>query len=172
MGKYFCYNVADFNFVIVSEDFMKKITLSVMLAMLVLTACDKHEHASAPAEQSAVQTTQEQGDHAGDDHEHGDHHDHEHAHDGDHAGHDHSHEGHEHAHEGDSYKCGDLTAHIAVHDHEGEIEAHVTLDDITYDFNVDDQDEHKFSNADGMTLMLDGGKAVINTTDKELECVK
>ncbi|MBE9579764.1 MULTISPECIES: hypothetical protein [Moraxella] len=173
---------------------MKKILIPALAITLGLTACQKAEE--TPAEPQVETTTTEQtathdhahGEHSHD-HDHDDHaeHDHDHEH-GEHA-HDHSHDhahgehGHHHHHhaDGDKYQCGDKTIHIAVHNHEGEIEAHLTADDITYDLNQDVQSEGRFTTDDsiagddkGMALTIDGDKAKITTLDDTViaECTK
>lgn len=175
---------------------MKKIIALSLVATLGLTACEKP--ASQPTEKTETATPQtnttptppeqhaQDQAQAGHTHEHGEHgHDHAHGHEGhDHAGHDHATAGREqvHNHEpaGDKYQCGDKIIHIAIHDHEGEIEAHLTQDDITYDLN--ESEKGKFvSNDDsidggekGMALKLDGNKATVSTlSDKVLlDCTK
>lgn len=165
---------------------MKKIIALSLVATLGLTACEKP--ASQPTEKTETATPQtnttptppeqhaQDQAQAGHDHAHGDHAHTEHSHEG------HDHAGHNHAHhpEGDKYQCGDKTIHIVVHDHEGEIEAHLTQDDITYDLN--ETEKGKFiSNDDsidgsekGMALKLDGNKATVSTlSDKVLlDCTK
>ncbi|STZ56172.1 Uncharacterised protein [Moraxella lacunata] len=159
----------------------RKLLVVSLIATLTLTACQKAEE--TPAEPKAETTTQQTATH---DHAHGEH-DHEHK-DGEHA-HDHSHDhahgehGHHHHHhaDGDKYQCGDKTAHIAVHNHEGEIEAHLTTDDITYDLAQDVQTKGRFTSDDsivgddkGMALTIDGDKAKITTLDDTVivECTK
>lgn len=174
---------------------MKKIIALSLIATLGLTACEKPSQPTEKTETATPQTNttptppeqhaQDQAQ-AGHTHEHGEHgHDHAHGHEGhDHTGHDHATAGREqvHNHEpaGDKYQCGDKTIYIATHDHEGEIEAHLTQDDITYDLN--ETEKGKFvSNDDsidgtekGMALKLDGNKATVSTlTDKVLlDCTK
>ena len=173
---------------------MKKIILTSLVATLALTACDKKQ-AEAPAETTTTEAaapatevastsdnttdTNHGHDHAHDhDHEHGDHaehdHDHDHAHDhGDHA--------HHHHHDGDKFQCGDKSVSIAVHNHEGEIEAYLTADDITYDLNQDLNDKKRFTTDEGiegdgkpMTLILDGNKAQVLGANNAtlLDCTK
>lgn len=173
---------------------MKKIILTSLVATLALTACDKKQ-AEAPAETTTTEAaapatevastsdnttdTNHGHDHAHDhDHEHGDHaehdHDHDHAHDhGDHA--------HHHHHDGDKFQCGDKSVSIAVHNHEGEIEAYLTADDITYDLNQDPNDKKRFTTDEGiegdgkpMTLILDGNKAQVLGANNAtlLDCTK
>lgn len=171
---------------------MKKIILTSLVATLALTACDKKQ-AEAPAETTTTEAatpsteaanisentadTQHNHDHAHDhdhSHEHDDHaeHDHDHAHDhGDHA----------HHHDGDKFQCGDKSINIAVHNHEGEIEAHLTADDITYDLNQNLNDKKRFTTNEGiegdgkpMTLILDGNKAQVLGANNAtlLDCTK
>lgn len=153
---------------------MKKsaaLTALLLSLGLLTTACQKQENTPAPAENTApVQAetpTPAQTDAQSDDHD--DHHDHDHddGHD-----HDHSHEGHaHHHHEGDAYSCGDKTVHIAVHDHEGETEAHATIDDIEYDLHPDTDKPNQYIshedgiNGNGMSMTLDGNNAVFTSMD-------
>lgn len=146
---------------------MKKIILTSLIATLALTACDKKptdttsEEATKPTTET-VSTTEE-------------HHDH------DHEGHDHAHD-HDHHHEGDQFQCtNNKSVNIAVHNHEGEIEAHLTTDDITYDLNQDPNDKKRFTTDEGiegdgkpMTLVLEDNKAqVLNANnDVLLDCAK
>lgn len=165
---------------------MKKFLLPALIATLALTACNKP--ADTPAEPKAdtapvstpdtnnTPTPPEQ--HAQDkahDHAHGEAHTHDHAEHG-HA-HDHAHE----HHEGDKYQCGDKTVHISVHDHEGEMEAHLTADNVQYDLASDVQTKGRYTTNDsiqgddkGMALTLDGDKATITTLDDKaiLDCTK
>ncbi|WP_066803601.1 hypothetical protein [Moraxella oblonga] len=158
---------------------MKKIIALSFVAMLGLTACEKPT--SQPTEKTETATPQtnttptppeqhaQDNAHAGHTHEHDDH-----AHEG------HNHEGHDHASHGDAYQCGDKTIHIAIHEHEGEHEAHLTQDDITYDLN--ESENGKFISDDdsidgsekGMALKLDGNKATVSTPDDKvlLDCTK
>lgn len=108
------------------------------------------------------------------------------AHKHDHAGHDHSHShAHDHAHhhapeDAVAYQCGDKTIHIALHDHDGEKEAHITADNITYDLAEDVQSKNRYTTDDGiegdkgMALILDGNNAKVSTLDDKvlLECTK
>lgn len=172
----------------------RKLLVVSLIATLTLTACQKAEETpaepkaetTAPAEQTATH------DHAHGEHDH-EHKDGEHSHDHDHDdhkhgehAHDHSHDhahdnGHHHHADGDKYQCGDKTAYIAVHNHEGEIEAHLTTDDITYDLAQDVQTKGRFTSDDsivgddkGMALTIDGDKAKITTLDDTVivECTK
>lgn len=153
---------------------MKKsaaLTALLLSLGLLTTACQKQENTPAPAENTAPVQTETpapaQTDAQSDDHD--DHHDHDHddGHD-----HDHSHEGHaHHHHEGDAYSCGDKTVHIAVHDHEGETEAHATIDDIEYDLHPDTDKPNQYIshedgiNGNGMSMTLDGNNAVFTSMD-------
>lgn len=153
---------------------MKKsaaLTALLLSLGLLTTACQKQENTPAPAENTApVQaetSAPAQTDAQSDDHD--DHHDHDHddGHD-----HDHDHEGHaHHHHEGDAYSCGDKTVHIAVHDHEGETEAHATIDDIEYDLHPDTDKPNQYIshedgiNGNGMSMTLDGNNAVFTSMD-------
>lgn len=153
---------------------MKKsaaLTALLLSLGLLTTACQKQEDTPAPAENTAPVQAETpapaQTDAQSDDHD--DHHDHDHddGHD-----HDHSHEGHaHHHHEGDAYSCGDKTVHIAVHDHEGETEAHATIDDIEYDLHPDTDKPNQYIshedgiNGNGMSMTLDGNNAVFTSMD-------
>lgn len=155
---------------------MKKsaaLTALLLSLGLLTTACQKQENTPAPAENTApvqaetpapAQTDAQSNDHD-------DHHDHDHD-DGHDHDHDHSHEGHaHHHHEGDAYSCGDKTVHIAVHDHEGETEAHATIDDIEYDLHPDTDKPNQYIshedgiNGNGMSMTLDGNNAVFTSMD-------
>lgn len=169
---------------------MKKILIPALALTLGLTACQKAEETptepktetAAPAEQATTH-----------DHAHGEHHNHEHKDSkhnnehGDHAEHDHDHahdhgdHAHHHHHDGDKFQCGDKSVSIAVHNHEGEIEAHLTADDITYDLNQDLNDKKRFTTDEGiegdgkpMTLILDGNKAQVLGANNAtlLDCTK
>lgn len=153
---------------------MKKsaVLTALLLSLgLLTTACQKQENTPAPAENTAPVQAETpapaQTDAQSDDHD--DHHDHDHddGHD-----HNHSHERHaHHHHEGDSYSCGDKTVHIAVHDHEGETEAHATIDDIEYDLHPDTDKPNQYIshedgiNGNGMSMTLDGNNAVFTSMD-------
>lgn len=158
---------------------MKKILIPALAITLGLTACQKPAETSAEPQAETATTTEQTATH---DHVHGEH-DHEHK-DSEHA-HDHAHgeHGHHHHHhaDGDKYQCGDKTVHIVVHNHEGEIEAHLTADDITYDLNQDVQSKGRFTTDDsiagddkGMALTIDSDKAKITTLDDTViaECTK
>lgn len=141
---------------------MKKLILASLAATLALTACGKKEEtktAEAPA-----QAEQKHDEHK--EHNHKEH---------DHHGHDHHH------HSGDKFQCGDKSVNIAVHNHDGEIEAHLTADDITYDLSQDTHNEKRFTTDDGiegedkpMTLVLDGDNAQVLKADNSvlLDCKK
>lgn len=157
---------------------------TLSLAVLTLTACDKKPAESeqttnpaptststettAPADTAVTQPATPADNHA---HAHGDH-----AH-GDHA---HGEHGHQHHHEGDAYQCGDKTVSIVVHNHEGEVEAHATIDDIEYDMPQDaTKPNHYVSpqeglNNQGMAMQLDGNKATFKSLDGKvlLDCQK
>lgn len=172
---------------------MKKIILTSLVATLALTACDKKQ-AEAPAETTttkaapateAANTSENTAD-TQHNHDHAHDHDHSHEHD-DHAEHDHNHDhahdhgDHAHHHDGDEFQCGDKSINIAVHNHEGEIEAHLTADDITYDLNQDLNDKKRFTTDEGiegdgkpMTLILDGNKAQVLGANNAtlLDCTK
>ncbi|WP_435931077.1 hypothetical protein ACSF86_06245 [Moraxella bovoculi] len=172
---------------------MKKIILTSLVATLALTACDKKQ-AEAPAETTttkaapateAANTSENTAD-TQHNHDHAHDHDHSHEHD-DHAEHDHNHDhahdhgDHAHHHDGDKFQCGDKSINIAVHNHEGEIEAHLTADDITYDLNQDLNDKKRFTTDEGiegdgkpMTLILDGNKAQVLGANNAtlLDCTK
>lgn len=147
---------------------MKKLILASLATTLALTACGKKEETKA----AEVQTQAE--------HKHNEHDGHDHKeHDHDHHGHDHAHDHHHHA--GDKFQCGDKSVNIAVHNHDGEIEAHLTADDITYDLSQDTHNEKRFITDDGiegedkpMTLVLDGDNAQVLKADNSvlLDCKK
>lgn len=176
---------------------MKKIILTSLIATLALTACDKKQ-AEAPAETTTTEAatpvteaanTSENTADTQHNHDHDYAHDHSHEHD-DHAEHDHDHDHahdhgdhahHHHHHDGDKFQCGDKNINIAVHNHEGEIEAHLTADDITYDLNQDPNDKKRFTTDEGiegdgkpMTLILDGNKAQVLGANNAalLDCTK
>ncbi len=154
---------------------MKKILLASLIATLTLTACEKQSQQTAAEQPQPVQSTvaaetpdaiEDSADHQ--DHDH-DEHDHEH----DHAGHMHSHD------EGDAYQCGSKTIHIAVHDYEGETEAHLTDDSIVYDLNQDPDNPARFTTDNGiennqpMTLTIDGNNARVASNNRVLlDCTK
>lgn len=172
---------------------MKKIILTSLVATLALTACDKKQ-AEAPAETTttkaapateAANTSENTAD-TQHNHDHAHDHDHSHEHD-DHAEHDHNHDhahdhgDHAHHRDGDKFQCGDKSINIAVHNHEGEIEAHLTADDITYDLNQNLNDKKRFTTNEGiegdgkpMTLILDGNKAQVLGANNAtlLDCTK
>lgn len=152
---------------------MKKLLIASLIASLALTACNQQE---TPA--SEPKTTAQPAEHT-DDHEHkeSDHKEGEHAHDhDDHKDSEHAHGEHEghahHHHEGDRYKCdNDKTIAIAIHDHEGEIEAHATIDDIEYDLSPVEEKENAFIslheglNDKGMKMLKDGEKLTFTDLD-------
>lgn len=158
---------------------MKKILLSVLFGALALTACEKKEAPpTEPATQSSQATTAPASA-PSTTHEHSEHDKHEH-HGHDHTNHDHA--GHDHSHDqGDTYQCGEKTIQLLVHDHDGEIVAHLTSDDITYDLNEDVQTKGRFTTDDGiagadkgMALLIAGNTAKITTLDDKvlLDCTK
>lgn len=164
---------------------MKKVIVASLSCALLLAACDKKPAETetpsvatetAPATQATPLHTQEgEHEHGEHEHEHAEHaHDHAHGHSHGHA-HDHSHDA------GDAYQCGNKTVHIAIHDHEGEIEAHLTTDDITYDLNQDTANTKHFTTDNGiegedkpMTLVVNGNKAQVLKADNSvlLDCTK
>lgn len=161
---------------------MKKILIPALMITLGLSACQKAEE--APAEPQAEAAAPALTTHSHDEHDHNDHAEHAHEH-GEHAhSHDHAHDdGHHHHHPADSekYQCGDKTIYIAVHNHDGDIEAHLTADDITYDLEQDTQIKERFITDDsiagddkGMVLTIDGNTAKITTQDNTVitECIK
>lgn len=165
---------------------MKKLLIASLVATLALTACKKEE---APAEPKAdTQTTEQAPTQPAQEHSHDDHqHDHTHEHkDGDkdhhhaHGNHSHDH-AHAHHHAGDTYKCdNNKTVAIAIHDHEGEIEAHATIDDVEYDLHPEDGKKDTYIskeegiNDKGMRMTLADGKATFNDLDGKvlLSCQK
>lgn len=165
---------------------MKKLLIAGLSLALLTTACQKpaEKPADAPTEtkaQSPAPAEPTQPAHPEGEHKEGEHHNHNHGdHKHDHAGHNHA--GHDHAQpEGDKFTCGDKTVHIVVHDHEGEIEAHITADNITYDLAEDVQTKGRFTSDDsiagdnkGMVLTLNGDNAKITTLDDKalLDCTK
>lgn len=168
---------------------MKKLLLASLALSLTLTACNKQE-ASAPSKPEVAtqpaehthdhdkhkdgeQQNGEQGEHKDGEHKEGEH-AHDHAH-GEHEGHAHQH------HAGDTYKCdNDKTVAIAIHDHEGEIEAHATIDDVEYDLHPEDGKKDTYIskeegiNDKGMRMALADGKATFNDLDDKalLSCQK
>lgn len=161
---------------------MKKLLIASLIASLALTACNQQE---TPA--SEPKTTAQPAEHTND-HEHkdGEHKEDEHAHDhDDHKDGEHAHGEHEghahHHHEGDRYKCdNDKTIAIAIHDHEGEIEAHATIDDVEYDLHPEDGKKDTYISKEegmgdkGMRMALADGKATFNDLDGKalLSCQK
>lgn len=163
---------------------MKKITLSMMalMAVLGLTACNKQEAPKAdqpsptneqptkPAETASNNPPPAQTA-PNTDHNH-DHHDHDHGHEG---------HNHEHMDAGDKYECGKDSVQIVVHNHEGEKEAHLTKDNITYDLSEDVQSQGRFTSDDsiagedkGMVLVIGDNTAKVTTLDNKvlLDCTK
>lgn len=145
----------------------QKIILASLFAAFTLAACSKPSDDAKTAQNDAQPAATAQADTATEDtakaedkaDEHGEHdahdgHDHESEnHEGhDHEGHDHGdHAGHDHAHAGNAYQCGDKTVYLAIHDHEGEMEAHLTTDDIEYDLNQDPANANRYTTDDGIT---------------------
>lgn len=159
---------------------MKKLALATLVATLALTACQKTETpapadtatASATSTAPTADTTPPASAVASAT-------DNTHAHHSDeHANHDmHNHDNHA----GDTYQCGDKTLQISVHEHEGESQAQITSDNITYDLESDVQTKGRFTSSDsitgddkGMALMIEGNRATITTLDdkKIVECTK
>lgn len=162
---------------------MKKILIASLVATLALSACQKQEtpKPDTPTEQSTQTAPADQHNH---EHKEGEH-DHDH-HDHEGEGHNHthhSHDGHDHHHhhEGDVYQCGDKKINIVVHNHEGEMEVHATIDDIEYDLPADANKPNTYTNPEeglnnqGMALSLAGDKATFSSLDGKntlLECAK
>ena len=146
---------------------MKKILLPALIATLMLSACNKAaENPTEPKADTPIAAPQTNNTPTPPEQ-----HAHDHAHD----------DKHSHHHEGDKYQCGDQTIHIVVHDHDGEIEAHLTSDNVTYDLNEDVQTKGRFTTDDGifgedkgMALILDGDNAKVTTLDDKvvLDCKK
>lgn len=174
---------------------LSKLLLATVLAGLTLTACEqKPQETTAAATETSVKTDEktttatETAEKDGEQHEHDDKHeghdhDDKHDHDGhDHHDHDHDHaHGHDHQHEGAYYQCGDKKVRIVVHNHEGEIEAHLTTDDIEYDLNQDPANTDHYTTNDGiqgdnkpMTLILKDSTAKVVAADQSvlLDCTK
>lgn len=155
---------------------MKRLLITSLALILSLTACQKQETPPPAEENKTNEQTTNHADHQHDGEQHeGEHHNDNHAHEG----HDHNHAGHEH--NGDNYTCNNnKTITIAIHDHEGEIEAHATIDDVEYDLNPDTDKENQYIskeegiNNKGMTMTLKDNKAVFADLDgKELlSCTK
>ena len=171
---------------------LSKLLLATVLAGLTLTACEqKPQETTAPAttetpvkaDEKAAATT-ETAEKDGEQHEHNDkHEDHDHDDRHDHDGHDHHDHahGHDHQHEGAYYQCGDKKVRIVVHNHEGEIEAHLKTDDIEYDLNQDPANTDHYTTNDGiqgdnkpMTLILKDSTAKVVAADQSvlLDCTK
>lgn len=139
---------------------MKKLLIASLVATLALFGCKKQE-TPEPAPQAETQTAPEttnQTDTPPAD-------THDHAHD-DHAGHAHEH------HAGEIYQCdNDKTVSVAIHDHEGEIEAHATIDDIEYDLSPVEEKENAFIslheglNDKGMKMLKDDKKLTFTDLD-------
>ena len=82
---------------------------------------------------------------------------------------------------GDKYECGKDSVQIVVHNHEGEKEAHLTKDNITYDLSEDVQSQGRFTSDDsiagedkGMVLVIGDNTAKVTTLDNKvlLDCTK
>lgn len=140
---------------------MKKLLVPALVLIFGLTACQP----TAEPKKEEIKT-----EHA---------HDHAHGEHGHH--HDHAHGEHEHAHhyEGEVYQCGDKQISIVVHNHDGEMEAHATIDDIEYDLPADADKPNHYATKEGlndqsMALHLEGDKATfIDADDKPLlDCQK
>lgn len=165
---------------------MTKFPLLIALsATLGLVACNKpQESIQNDTPTTTTQTATAQSSHNDDDHHEQDHDDHHNTHDNHDDTHDDEHEhnhAHNHSHMGDKYQCGNKILHIAIHTHEGEMEAHLTDDNITYDLNADVQTKGRFTTDDGingedvgMALIIDDNTAKITTLDNTplLDCVK
>ncbi|MDO4250937.1 MAG: hypothetical protein Q4C68_05455 [Moraxella sp.] len=151
---------------------MKKILIPTLLITLGLTACQKQEEAPVADTQTTQTTTTEsapatttepttQADSA------------QPATTADaHAGHDHSADEHNHDHaEGDKYQCDNgKSVSIAIHNHEGEMEAYATIDDVAYDLIQEGNDyvsptESFVQGQTGMKLSLTDGKATFSSLD-------
>lgn len=175
---------------------MKKLLIAGLSLAVLTTACQKSAEkpadtpaqpkaespaTPAPANDKHAEPAKAEPAPAGE-HKEGEHHNHNHGDhkELDHAGHHHA--GHDHAHpEGDKFSCGDKTVHIVVHEHDGEIEAHITTDNITYDLAEDVQSKGRYTSDDsiagdnkGMALTLNGDTAKITTLDDKalLDCTK
>ena len=159
----------------------QKLLLASVVAALTLTACSKPAEEASQADTPAteqVQTTDaapadtqqapETAQMTEDAPDHDDHDDHSH------AGHDHSHA------DGDAYQCGSQTVHIAVHNHDGEMEAYLNHDGIEYDFDQNPANNNEYTSDNGFgdnqntTLTIDGNKAVVTGDNNQvlLDCVK
>ncbi|OAV07491.1 hypothetical protein AO373_1188 [Moraxella catarrhalis] len=152
----------------------QKLLLASVVAALTLTACSKPADESSQANTSAEQVASPASDDAAEHATIQEEHDHAHEHHDDHAGHMHVHA------DGDAYQCGDQTVHIVVHNHEGEIEAHLNHDGIEYDFNQDPSNKNQYTSNHGFAdnqktiLTIDGNKAVVtgDTNQVLLDCIK
>lgn len=142
---------------------IKTLLLTGVFATLTLTACQKPQQTENA--QTAEPVAAEHHDHEHDDH----HHDHEHGH----------HHGH---HDEVAYQCEDKTVYIAVHNHDGEMEAHLRVDDIVYDLDQDPTNSNRYFRDDegiegehkGMALVLDGEQATVTGHQNNvlLQCQK
>ena len=159
---------------------MKKRLLSVGIVsgILALSACDKKDPAPSepPADQAAPTTdadTQSHSDTHSSEHAHESHEGHEHIHDN------HTHGDHSHHHapkDSRAYLCdNNKTVYVAVHDHEGEKEAHLTVDDIVYDLHPDTNNANHYVADDGvitgkgMLLKINGDQVIVNEYTNEKE---
>lgn len=138
---------------------MKKLLIASLVATLTLSGCKKQEEPTTNnTENQALPTTTSTEESHTQSTEHGHEHDHHEVHD--------THE-HQH-HHGKSYKCdNETTVTVSIHDHEGEIEAHATIDDIEYDLHPaeDGKTDVFISQEDGI-----GGKGMkmLNTPDDKI----
>ncbi len=88
-----------------------------------------------------------------------------------------SHAGHDHDHAtGKAFQCGDKAVTINVYEHEGETEAQLTVDNITYDLLADVQSQGRFTSDDaiselgakegqGTALIINADTAKLTTLD-------
>ncbi len=153
---------------------MKKLLFVCLFGAMVLSACgDKTDTTQTPEKKpETTQSTQPApqpapaeptappaDSHAGHDHE---------GHD--HAGHDHDHA------TGKAFQCGDKAVTINVYEHEGETEAQLTVDNITYDLLADVQSQGRFTSGDaiselgakegqGTALIINADTAKLTTLD-------
>lgn len=147
---------------------MQKTLLCALIVSLGLVACQKPAEAPKQAEASSSQSAAEtHHDHSAHQHEHT----HDEAH---HHGHDHAHHGHDHHHdEGDVFACDNgKNARIVIHDHDGEIEAHATIDDITYDLAQDASQKDTYTTQDGINdqptqMTITDNKAIFTDKDQQ-----
>lgn len=125
---------------------MKKL-IFISLIALTLTACQKADNHTEPAQTDSQTQPLMQN------HEHDNHHDHD-DHDSDEHEHDdkdtHEHHAHNHDHDDDKYLCQNKIVKVGIHEHEGETEAHAVIDDIEYDFYPDTATPKQFVSQDGV----------------------